>query len=180
MICLSFHGLLFVGRTNRENSIPQKTASVISRRRQLACKRRHCSRIPEWTGEGRVEWRSAHVIGPVTFRPAFRTLSESPKTSQVGVADAGIKHLHKDIVRTQIMPLERKGRQWRVRRLRRIADCLNGFAFSKLCFPAVMLTARPFSADARDSGHLAVNRPCFVVPGIGTIHGLCASVPSHK
>jgi hypothetical protein len=28
---------------------------------------------------------------------------------QVGVADAGIKHLHQDIVRTQITPLERKG-----------------------------------------------------------------------
>jgi hypothetical protein len=25
------------------------------------------------------------------------------------VADAGIKHLHQDIVRTQITPLERKG-----------------------------------------------------------------------
>jgi hypothetical protein len=28
---------------------------------------------------------------------------------QVSVADAGIKHLHQDIVRTQITPLERKG-----------------------------------------------------------------------
>jgi hypothetical protein len=28
---------------------------------------------------------------------------------QVGVADAGIKHLHQDIVRTQITPPERKG-----------------------------------------------------------------------
>jgi hypothetical protein len=28
---------------------------------------------------------------------------------QVGVADAGIKHLHQDIVRTQITPLETKG-----------------------------------------------------------------------
>ena len=30
MICLSFHGLLFVGRANLENSIPQKTVSVIA------------------------------------------------------------------------------------------------------------------------------------------------------
>jgi len=28
---------------------------------------------------------------------------------KVGVADAGIKHLHQDIGRTQITPLERKG-----------------------------------------------------------------------
>jgi hypothetical protein len=48
MICLSFHGLLFVGRTNRENSIPLKTASVTSRRRQSTCKRRHYSRTAEW------------------------------------------------------------------------------------------------------------------------------------
>ena len=30
MICLSFHGVLFVGRANLENSIPQKTVSVIA------------------------------------------------------------------------------------------------------------------------------------------------------
>ena len=30
MICLSFHGLLFVGRANLENSIPQKTVSVLA------------------------------------------------------------------------------------------------------------------------------------------------------
>jgi hypothetical protein len=82
MICLNFHGLLFVGRTNRQNSIPQKTESVISRRRQLACKRRHYSRIQEWTGG---EWSGEVLtaIAPVTCRPAFRTLSESPRSIQV-------------------------------------------------------------------------------------------------
>jgi hypothetical protein len=30
MICLSFHGVLFVGRATLENSIPQKTVSVIA------------------------------------------------------------------------------------------------------------------------------------------------------
>ena len=38
MICLSFHGLLFLGRANLENSIPHKTVSVISRRRHTTCK----------------------------------------------------------------------------------------------------------------------------------------------
>ena len=30
MICLSFHGVLFLGRATLKNSIPQKTVSVIA------------------------------------------------------------------------------------------------------------------------------------------------------
>ena len=56
---------------------------------------------------------------------------------QVGVADAGIKHLHQGYRSDAAHAARKERRQWRVRRLRRSADCLNGFAFSKLYFPAV-------------------------------------------
>jgi hypothetical protein len=50
---------------------------------------------------------SGHLLGVLEPSVVFPVNRDWP--GQAGVADAGIKHIHQDIVRTQITPLETKG-----------------------------------------------------------------------